>query len=232
MIYIDSLSTRHGNPQLKPTIFNTISVNFSHGRRLFGGLSYSYIESPTDLMYINDPVEIERFTLYADNVKNTWSASIHAGSHINVRSWWHSQLSASFSYSPVTVVDDGVEYIFKFPAYYLNCINRFSLPRGWDADFNAKFYRPAKGMRKRRDYVDLDVGLSKKMLQNHLTVQGAIHYAFFPDYQLLHYSYKYQSNVYDYNSRFLLQVSLRYDFGSKKASRKVESSSADEVKRF
>ena len=232
MIYIDSLSTRHGNPQLKPTIFNTISANFSHGKRLFGGLSYSYIEFPTDLMYINDPVQIERYTLYADNVKNIWSASIHAGSNINVRSWWHSQFSASFSYSPVTVVDDGVEYTFKFPAYYLNCINRFSLPRGWDADFNAKFYRPAKGMRKRRDYVDLDLGLSKKMLQNHLTVQGAIHYAFFPDYQLLRYSYKYQSNVYDYNSRFLLQVSLRYDFGSKKASRKVESSSADEVKRF
>ena len=232
MIYIDSLSTRHGNSQLKPTIFNTISANFSHGKRLFGGLSYSYIEFPTDLMYINDPVQIERYTLYADNVKNTWSASIHAGSNINVRSWWHSQLSASFSYSPVTVVDDGVEYTFKFPAYYLNCINRFSLPRGWDADFNAKFYRPAKGMRKRRDYIDLDLGLSKKMLQNHLTVQGAIHYAFFPDYQLLRYSYKYQSNVYDYNSRFLLQVSLRYDFGSKTASRKVESSSADEVKRF
>ena len=54
----------------------------------------------------------------------------------------------------------------------------------------------------------------------------------FHEYQVFHYSYKYQSNDYDYNSRSLFQVSLKYNFGLKKVSNKIESSSDDEIKRF
>lgn len=232
LIYIDSLSTRHGNPYLKPTVYNTFSANFSYNKRFFGGLSYSYIESPTNLMYVNDSLNIERFTLFYDNVKDTWSVSANAGCNINLSKWWYSQLSASFSYSPVVIVDDNVEYTFKFPAYYFNFNNQFLLPNNWNLDFSTKFYRPAQGMRKRGKRLDMDFGFSKKLLKDKLMVQGTFHYAFFTNYQVFHYSYKYQSNDYDYNSRSLFQVSLKYNFGLKKVSNKIESSSDDEIKRF
>lgn len=232
LIYIDSLSTRRGNPLLKPTIYNTLSTNISYDKIFFGGFSYSYIEDPTNLMYINDPSNIERFTLYYDNVKNTWSVSANIGGRFDITKWWHSQLSASFSYSPVVVIDDGVEYMFKYPAYYINFLSQFSLRGGWNGDFNTKFYRPAKGMRKRGKRLDIDLGFSKKIWGDKMTIQGSVNCALFTSYQEFRYSYKYQSNDNDYNSRYSFQLGLIYNFGIKSQVRKIESSSADEVKRF
>ena len=129
-------------------------------------------------MYVNDSLNIERFTLFYDNVKDTWSVSANAGCNINLSKWWYSQLSASFSYSPVVIVDDNVEYTFKFPAYYFNFNNQFLLPNNWNLDFSTKFYRPAQGMRKRGKRLDMDFGFSKKLLKDKLMVQGTFHYAF------------------------------------------------------
>lgn len=232
MIYINSLSTRHGNPWLKPTMYNSVAFNLSHNKMLFGGLSFSYIEDPTNLMYVNDSVMIENYTLYYDNVKNTWSVSVNVGCSFDLTSWWHIQPSTSFSYSPVVIVDDGVEYEFRYPAYYFNFINQFSLPDGWNLDFNVKFYRPAQGMRKRGKRLDTDFSFSKKLFKDKLTIQGLVKYDFFTSFQVFEYSYKYQSNDYDYNSRYLFQISLKYNFGLKKINHKIESSSTDEIKRF
>lgn len=232
MIYINSLSSRHGNPWLKPTMYNSVSANLSYNKLLFGGLSFSYIENPSNLMYVNDSVMIEKHTLYYDNVKDTWSVSANFGFSIDMTSWWHMQPSMSFSYSPVVIVDDGIEYEFRFPAYYFNFINQFSLSYGWNVDFNMKFYRPAQGMRKRGNRLDMDLSFSKKLFKDKLTVQGLVRCDFFTSYQMFEYSYKYQSNDYDYNSRYLLQISLKYNLGLKKRNNKIESSSTDEIKRF
>lgn len=232
LLYIDSLSTRKGNPFLKPTIYNTFSLNMLLVRKINIGLSYSYIESPQDMLFINDPENIENYTIIFENVKNSWSVALNIAGNFKYKCWT-TQPFFSFSYSPVKIVDDGVEYTFRNPMYSLNWVNQFDFGKNWKLDANILFEQPAYSFKEFGKKLNLNVGCSKKLFQNRMVISASVRNEYLPYTQKHHYSYKYGKVKYDGNSRYSLMLSVRYYLKDNKFSvKKKKYSSEEELRRL
>lgn len=232
LLYIDSLSTREGNPSLKSTIYNTLSLNTLLIRKINIGLSYSYIESPQDMLFINDPVNIESYTIIFENVKDSWSVALNIAGNFKYR-FWTAQPFFSFSYSPVKIVDDGVVYTFKNPMYSLNWVNQFDLGKNWNLDADILFEQPAYSFKKFGKKLNLNIGCTKKLLQNRMVLSASVRNEYLPFTQEYEYSYKYGKVEYDGNSRYSLMLSVRYYLRDSKFSvKKKKHSNEEELKRL
>lgn len=232
LLYIDSLSTREGNPFLKPTIYNTFSLNMLLIRKINIGLSYSYIESPQDMLFINDPVNIENYTIIFENVKDSWSVALNIAGNFKYR-FWTTQPFFSFSYSPVKIVDDGTEYTFRNPMYSLKWVNQFGLGKSWNLDADILFEQPAYSFKKFGKSLNLNVGCTKKLFQDRMVVSASVRNEYLPFTQKHRYSYKYGKVEYDGNSRYSLMLSVRYYLRDSKFSvKKKKHSSEDELRRL
>lgn len=232
LLYIDSLSTREGNPFLKPTIYSTLSINMLLVRKINIGLSYSYIESPQDMLFINDPVNIESYTIIFENVKNSWSVALNIAGNFKYK-YWTAQPFFSFSYSPVGIVDDGVEYIFRNPMYSFKWINQFDLGKKWNLDVDLLFEQPAYSFKKFGKKLNLNIGCTKKLFQDRMFIGVSVRNEYFPFTQKHCYSYKYGKVEYDGNSRYSLMLSARYYLRDSKFSvKKKRHSSEEELRRL
>lgn len=231
VLYIDSLSSRQGNPFLDPTIYNTFSLNFSLFKKITFGITYSYIENPIDMLFINDKSSIERYTVIYKNVKNTWSIGSNMSASLNY-GIWKGQPSFSFSYRPVAIVDDGVKYMFYHPMYSFRCSNQLDLVKNLSMDIDALYQQPANSFKKFGKQINLDVGFTKKFLQNRLVCLLSYHGEFKPWTQEHSYSYKYCYIIWNGNDRQSINFSLRYYLTGKSVSTKKKLSSEDELKRM
>jgi hypothetical protein len=199
LIYIDTLSVRKGNPFLRPTIYNTAAINLLYKRKINVSISYSYIESPRDLLYINDKENIEYHTIFDTNVKDTWSTSVNISGSFRVGQW-STQPFVSFSYSPVRIVDDDVVYTFRNPGYTIRTINQIEFPENYTFDATVAFIQPAHSFKKFGKQLDFNLGCTKKLLQNRLILQGSAKYVSKIWSQEHNYSYKYTFTTWEGNT--------------------------------
>ncbi|MDR2291932.1 MAG: outer membrane beta-barrel protein [Prevotellaceae bacterium] len=233
LFYIDTLSVRRGNPFLRPTIYNTAAFNLLYRKKINASISYSYIEAPLDMLYINDKENIEHYVVLVENVKNTWSVSANLGGSFNVGKW-STQPFVSFSYSPVRIIDDDVVYTFRNPGYTIRSINQIELPRNYALDATVAFIQPAHSFKKFGEQLDYTLGCTKKLLQNRLILQGSAKYVSKIWSQEHNYSYKYtlfewQGNTYGLS--FIVSARF-YLNNNSKSIKKNKTSSEEEIKRF
>ena len=226
--YLDSLSVLQGNPLLKPTIYNTISLNASFNRKVNVGVSYSRIQAPQDRLSINDKENIERYMVFITNVKDTWLVSANIGANFRFKKW-ATQPSASFVYRPVTIIDDEAEYTFKHPLFRISSVNQIELPKEWNLDLNAFFYKPAHSFMTFGKQFSIDVGISKKLLNNSIIVQCLYHHAFNHWTQEYDYSYKQYKLDSDNDYRYSFQIRIGYTFGRKKTTINLRKGNYAEV---
>jgi hypothetical protein len=231
VMYIDSLAMKRGNPYLNPTIYNTVSASISWNRKINADVSYSYIESPVDMLFINDKEEIERYTTIYMNVKNTSSISLNLSGNFHYKAW-STQPFASYVYRPVSIVDDNETYSFKHHGWMVRCINQIALPKKWNIDLNFLFRQPTHSFKTFGKVINFDIGFSKTMFDNRLTLQANCHHDFKLWTQKHQYSYKYMYLEWDSNSRSFFNLSIRYTLGGKAISIQERKSNSDESKRM
>jgi hypothetical protein len=233
LIYIDTLSVRRGNPFLRPTVYNTTAFNLLYRKKINVSISYSYIEAPQDLLYINDKENIEHYTTIFENVKNTWSVSANLSGSFRYGKW-STQPFVSFSYSPVRIIDDDIVYTFRNPGYTVRSINQIELPGNYTLDATAAFIQPAHSFKKFGEQLDFTLGCTKKLLQNRLILQGSAKYVSKIWSQEHNYSYKYTFLTWQGNTYGLsFIVSARFYLNSNsKSVRKNKTSSEEELNRM
>jgi hypothetical protein len=142
-------------------------------KKINASISYSYIEAPQDMLYINDKENIEHYTVTFKNIKNTWSVSVSFGGSFKYGKW-STQPFASFSFSPVRIIDDDVVYTFRNPGYTLRSVNQIEFPRNYTLDATVAFIQPAHSFKKFNEQLDFTLGCTKKLLQNRLIVDVSI----------------------------------------------------------
>lgn len=231
VLYIDSLSTKKGNPYLRSTIYKTLSASMLWNRKVNLGLSYSNINSPQDMLFINDKLEIEKYTVIFQNVKDTWSLSLNMGGNFKYK-LWTTQPSLSFSYRPVTIVDDSINYTFKHLMYMFRSINQLNLSKDWNIDVNFLFQQPAYSYKEFGKQINLDIGVSKKLFTNKLIIKANFHNAFKAWTQSYNYSYKNSYVVWKGNNLHSFNISIRYNFAGKKLEKRKRRGNLEELKRM
>jgi hypothetical protein len=233
VLYIDSLSVRKGNPFLRPTIYNTATFNFYYSPKINASITYSYIESPRDMLFINDKNDIEKYTVIYQNVKDTWMIGVNLGGSFKYKRLT-TQPSVSFSHSPVRIIDDNVEYKFVNPRYAARLNSQFEYNKNFTFEANFLFDQPASSYKKFGKQFNFDIGCSQKLFKNRMILQGSLRYDFLPWTQEYRYSYKY-CNVEWRGNTFGLSfaLSLRYYLKNDNIIiKKKKKSNEEEIQRF
>ncbi|MDR2064718.1 MAG: TonB-dependent receptor [Prevotellaceae bacterium] len=230
LYYLDSLSTRQGNPYLKSTFFNTLSLKTVLNKNIVATVTYSFIEDPVDLMFINDNVHIEQFTIIRKNTKNTRQIGFNISGSFNYKIW-ATQPFLSYGYRPSAIVDNDTEYVFKNPYYTISWNNQFSLPKSWVIEANLSYSQPGGSYMDFGKQLDFNIGVRKKLLKDRLTIQFAYYDGLYKWTQHYQYSYKTYNMTYDDERRYA-SISLRYNFNAKSPSFKKKSASEEERNRM
>ncbi len=166
---IDSLSNKHGNPDLTNSFTHNISlsVNLPHSI----GLSFYYNRIIDPIMQEfqsgSENPNILEGRWYNGNPTNSYSASAYV--NLNPTSWWFLYIEAAYSQRCYTFESEGVTITNDKPRFTGMIANTFSLPKQWRIalNFNASSTY-SSGTVVNKDTYYLYAQVSKKLLNNAL----------------------------------------------------------------
>jgi len=230
LLYLNSYSVKTGNPYLKSAFYNTVSYSVVW-RRIVATLAASYIENPKEYIYINDPVNIENYTVMVGNTENRWRIAANVSGSFKYKIW-NFQPSFSFSYMPRSIVEDGIKYTTYYPAINARLNNQLQLTKTLSFDCSVVFDRSAYAFKEFNDQVNMDVSFQKKMLKNKLTLQATYHHEFYKWNQYLKYSYKMIDFWWNGDTRNQFMASLQYNFNTEKNKFNKKSGIKEEMTRL
>ena len=228
--YINSYSSRQGNPYLKSTIFNTFSLS-SQINKINASFNISYIENPTDLLYINDPEQIEKHVIIRTNTKNRWSFGMNVNASYSYKKW-SLQPFLMVSYVKRSIIEDNITYTTDYPGIYLSLRNQFNLYKGLDMDVDLTYNKPSHSFKKFNDQYIFNLSIRQKLLKDRLTLQLGAEFIPVKWKQKMDYSYKYIDFVWDGDNRKYVTLSVRYNFNTTKKQFKSKTSNTDELRRM
>ncbi len=228
--YINSYSNRQGNPFLQPTLYNTLSLSSKY-KSYNATINLSYIENPTDLIYFNDMLVIEKNVVRYANTVNRWSYGFNLSYSYSYK-FWSIQPFFSLTFMDRSIIDDGVKYTTNYPATYLRLNNQFILTKTSSIDFDATYNRPAHSFKQFNEQFIFSTVWRKKMIADKLILQ--LGYNFTPTKwnQFMNYSYKYIDFTWDGDDRSKLTISLKYNIHQSKKQFQSKSSNNEEQRRM
>ncbi|MDR2947632.1 MAG: TonB-dependent receptor [Prevotella sp.] len=228
--YINSYSNQQGNPYLKSAIYNTISFS-SQIKRINASINASYIQNPNDLLYLNDPNQIERYTCMRINTENRWSFAFNLSSSFSYKKW-SIQPFFSLTYMKRAIIEDGIKYTTDYPGIYLSLRNSLNLYKSLDMDFDMTYNKPSHSFKTFNDQYIFNLSLRQKLFKDQLTIQLTGNYTPTKWEQKLDYSYKYIDFVWDGDDRKQLILSVKYNFNTAKKQFKSKASNMEELNRM
>lgn len=228
--YINSYSARQGNPQLKPSVYNTLSLS-SNYKKINASFNISHIQNPNDLLHINDKKQLERHIVKFVNTTDRLLYSFNINTSYQYKIW-SIQPFLSMTFGERAIYEDGVKYSTDYPGVYLKVSNQIDITKRTflDLDFAyKKMYHSFKTFGEKYEYY---CALRHKMFNDKVTLQLAYQYSPSKHTQLFDYSYKYSFFTWDGEERNQLSVSLRYHFNTTKRKFRSRSSSEEELRRM
>jgi hypothetical protein len=230
IIYDNSYAVTQGNPYLKSTLYNTLSLS-SQLKRLNMTLNISHIKNPNELMYLNDSEQIEIHTVKRLNTESRMSYSLNANYTYNYKKW---TLQPFLNLTKVerSIVEDGIKYSNNKPGIYFSIRNNISLMKSLDVDFDMTYNKPAVYYKTINDQYEFNLSIRQKLFKDRLTVRFSYNYIPVKWEQFGNYSYKYIDFVWDGDDRKQLILSLTYNFNTAKRQFKSKSSAEEEIRRM
>lgn len=228
--YINSFSSRQGNPDLKSSIYNTISLS-AQWKKIIFSTTASYIQNPIDLLYINDSVQIEKHIVKSLNTQNRWSYSFNISASYSYK-FWNTRPFFSFTHMERSIWEDGKKYSNKSPGFYFKLSNEFNLSKTSFADFDFIFNKPNYSFKEFINQYTFNFSFRQKLLKEKLTLQLSYEYTPTLWKQKLDYGYKNILFTWDGDNRNMLTISLKYKFNRTKKEFKSKESNRSELNRL
>jgi len=160
MTFSDNRNFFSGNPDLNPEFSNVFEV---------GHIKYFEIGTLTSSVYYRDTDDkiqsirtVDPVTGFARtmprNLKGERSYGIEFVSNLNPVKWWKVDLNFNFFHSRIDGSNIDESYLRTTYSWFARATNRFTLPKGFDAQVRANYEAPqktAQGERKSLYYFDL-----------------------------------------------------------------------------
>lgn len=169
-LIVDSLMTRKGNPELKPTKIHAIQLSLSILRDLNIRISYSYRVDPYYFLAIRDENNPKIINVRFENGESTNYYSISASYSKDVLKWFSTSIYGGFWRDYYKYLDDGVYKYNNKPVWFLNTQNSFSLLKILTLDIGFNYYSAgSSGSILNGSYWNLYASLRKDFFNKALT---------------------------------------------------------------
>jgi iron complex outermembrane recepter protein len=234
---LSELSYSRGNKSLQPEIVNNIEFSYTLKYMYNFSLSYSNISNQITRLIGPDPVDSRASYISWDNLATQKLLSLNVSIPHQFNKWWSSYFNGGLSYID-NQADYGMNGKVDVQALTYNIYQQqtFSLTKGFKGEFSGFYSGPGVwgGVFLYEALYSLDLGLSKKFLQDKFNVRLSASDIFFTS------GWKGVSTFNglrgegsgNYDSR-RINLALNYDFGNFNVkSRKRSTSSESELKRI
>lgn len=213
--YQNAYAYSQGNPHLQPQITHQLSATWSLGQSFLAGFDYIKSIKSLGVSYRSEnDVTISSY----DNFNGSQVYYLYVSYYKQLLSVWQLSFMQAFGYFSYDVNTTGYNTAGKNnnPFTSINFRNTLSFKTGWTGELNASYVSAlVSGIFKRKPYYSADMGVSKNLLKNKLTLKLSCTDVF--NTLTADMKVNYQGVVMDKNkkeeSRFLT-LTARYRFGN------------------
>lgn len=180
---LSELSYEKGNPRLSPEIVNNIELGYTLMYRFNFKLAYSKTEDQITRLIAPDTEDLRAGFISWDNLASQTLISFNASLPLQIKKWWSFYLNASSAY-----LDNQADYgpgkgVVDVQAFTYNFYQQhtFTLPKGFKGEISSWYSGPGVwgGVFEYTPNWALNLGLSKKFLQERLNIRIAANDIFF-----------------------------------------------------
>lgn len=229
IIFQNAFAYSQGNPKLQPQIGHQLSATWSFNWGLLAG--FDYVRSVKALGVSFRSVNNITISTY-DNFNSSQVYYAYINYFKQLFSVWQTNLALAYGYfsfdvNSATAVSETKN---SNPFSSLNIRNMFFFKKGWGVECNVSWVSTlASGIFKRQPWYSADLGISRNLLKNRITVKAGCTDVF--NTLATNVTVNYQGVTMDKNrkeeSRFFNLV-IKYRFGNQYVKRKAERASAIE----
>ena len=160
-----------GNPGLKPSITDALSVSYTFKRKV-ASLSYSYTANPiTNFSPTVDPAT-NKVTLAAENQKSQKTTSLSFSLPFEVTKWWNMQNNIIGTMAQLNAIYKGESVALTNTYVNVSSAQSFKLPKDYSIELSAFYFSGGFfGLYKNKPFGSLDVGLQKKLAKQKSTIR-------------------------------------------------------------
>lgn len=129
-----------GNPTLKPSYSNSVSLDFILANRFTVAVGYTRASNAIRQMFKSDPEHLERMYLTWGNTGITHNGFIHGDGFIQLRNWWSIYASATYLIENQKMAEDAKPET----NHYVQIVGSttFRLPKGYNFTINCFYNSP------------------------------------------------------------------------------------------
>ena len=217
--YADSLVSFRGNPYLRPEYSHNLAATVNYHKWSWV-LSYTFTKDKINtIIEIKDLNEPAIFDFKRDNILSADLLSLSISYPLQLK-WFSSYNTLIFRNENHKYLDQGKWVNNSIPGLYFSTNNSFHLPSGWSLELNFWYTtRRVDGLYTDNPLSMLNLALSRKFLQDHLTV-SLLGNDIFDQYKFRGVASIY-GNAWTYLSAGDFQyvmLSLKWDFGKMNTS--------------
>lgn len=236
IVYQSQYSYSQGNPDIRPMIMHSITLDHSWKYQLFSSLRYTKVKDAISLIYLQKPGS-EAIISSFDNLStgDIISATITwMGRFLNGK--WISTNTVGGYYSKYRTEGEKLQLQNAQVTGYLNSYNSFQFKRGLSGEFTAMYRSPAaSGAFKMKSYFTSSAGLAKDIWKKKASLKLNVKDIFNTESNRFDVNYQGIQTYYKNKTESrTANLSFTWKFGNSrvKASKKRETGMEDESSRM
>ncbi|MBG8554881.1 TonB-dependent receptor [Hymenobacter guriensis] len=161
--YTDFYTAQQGNPFLRPSLSQSLVLNYLH--KDFQVFSLSYLRETNSVNSVvtqNDDTNVSTST--PQNLAQTNTLTLSSGGHTDIARWWGMDNQLSGSYTQVEAQVEGQPVRLASYSWEVSSDHTFMLPRSYKLLVGGSYYSPAlMGLFHTKASGQLNLGLKKQI---------------------------------------------------------------------
>ncbi|MEO6583660.1 MAG: outer membrane beta-barrel family protein, partial [Ferruginibacter sp.] len=214
-----------GNPELQPSISNTVKGDYTFKKYLFS-LSYSKEDDAITGFQPETDSVTNKVVVTPKNLINKKTVFVSLSTPVTVNTWWSMQYNISGLWQQTNLFYKKERLQFSQINYRINAIESFKLPKQWSAELSGFYQSPLLlGITTSRALGSLDLGIKKKLNGNHGSFLISANNILNTQRRGFHVNLPAQNLVSDGNARFIwpsYKLTYTHNFGKEKLKVKRE----------
>ena len=236
IFFLDTLSYRQGNPNLKPQYTNNIELSHAFMGKFITTLSYNNTDDVISQIIKPDAASGGKIRfLTPDNVAKLQNIALSVSTPIPVTKWWNVNLFTTVYQNHYKGQYDTINIDLAYTSFLVNITNSFTIAKGFTAELSGFYrYKTVDQLTINEPVYNMSFGFSKQVMKGQGTFRLNIRDPF--DWQRFVGVNKYGYIDMRFNShpdtrQITATFSLRFGKQLQQTQRRRNSSSQDEQNR-
>jgi iron complex outermembrane recepter protein len=236
IFFLDTLSFRKGNPNLKPQYTNNIELTHAFKGKFITTLSYNNTRDViSQIIRLDAKGGGNVRSLMPDNVAKLKNMSVSVTIPVTVAKWWNLNLFSTVYSNHYTGVYDTINIDQAYTSFMVNLTNSFTIAKGFTAEVSGFYrYKSLQELTQTEPIYQMSIGFQKQVMKGkgglRLNVRDPFAWQHFTG--LNEYGYVYMKFRNRFDSRQVTATfTLRFGKQTQQPQRRRNGSSQEEQSR-